>query len=300
MDTLLSMRVFRMVAAEQSFTAAARRLDLSPAMVTKHIAHLEAHLGARVLHRTTRRVSLTELGRQYLAHCADGLDLIDAAEASVSHAHGRPSGTLKVTAPVWFGTAHTARLLAAYQRQYPDVTLDIQLENRRVDLAGEGYDVALRATADPSPTMIVRPLTTVPFHLVAAPALFAGKPPPQDVAAAGRYGAILPSYVSLETVTLEGPAGRTQLKLQPVMLCNDTHLALQGVLAGMGMAFLPSWLVDTEVAAQRLIRVLPDHHFAPITLYAAYSSRRYMTSKVRTFIDFFGQSLNKAYQPQNN
>ena len=294
MDTLVSMRVFRKVAQHESFSAAAKRMDISPAMVTKHIAHLEAHLGARIFHRTTRRVSLTEIGRQYLSQCLDGLDLIDAAEASVSQTQNHPSGILRVTAPVWMANAMTADLLTRYQRSYPDVILDIQLENRRVDMVGEGYDLALRATAEPSPSLIVRPLSPVPFYLVAAHDFFSPYPPPSDVQSTQQYGTIMPSDVSLESVALESPAGRVHMQPKPTMYCNDTNLALHAVLARMGIAFLPAWLVDDHLTDGRLIRVLPDHTFHPITLYAAYSSRRYMTSKVRTFIDFLRDALNKT------
>lgn len=288
------MRVFREVAQHKSFSGAAKRLDMSPAMVTKHIAHLEAHLGARVFHRTTRRVSLTEIGRQYLSQCLDGLDLIEAAEASVSQTQNHPSGILKVTAPVWLANAITANLLTEYQRTYPDVIVDIQLENRRVDLAGEGYDLALRATDEPSPSLIARTLCPVPFYLVAASDFFNAQGMPATVQAAEQYGTIMPSYVSLEKVTLESPTGRVNMRPKPVMYCNDTNLTLHAVLAKMGMAFLPSWLVEGHLQAGRLIHVLPDHAFPPVTLYAAYSSRRHMTSKVRTFIDFMRGALNKT------
>ena len=294
MDTLTSMRVFKAVAALGSFSGAAGQLDMSPAMATKHVAHLESHLGARLLHRTTRKVSLTEIGRQYLAQCLDGLDLIDAAEASVSQGQDRPSGILKITAPVWLANAMTAQMLARYRETYPGVVLDIQLENRRVDLVADGYDLALRATAEPSPSLIVRALCPVPFYLVAAHDFFPPGGAPRDVQAAQQHGTVMPSYVSLENVTLETPSGRVRMQPKPVMYCSDTNLALQCVLAKIGMAFLPAWLVDDHLAQGRLIHVLPDHTFAPVMLYAAYSSRRYMTSKVRTFIDFMHTALNKA------
>ena len=301
MDTLVSMRVFRRVADQHSFSGAAKRDGMSAAMVTKHIANLEAHLGARLFNRTTRRVSLTEAGREYLAHCQDALDLIDAAEASISHARSAPSGTLKITAPVWIANPAMAALFAAFRAQYPDVVLDVQLENRRVDLVAEGYDVALRATADPAPTLIVKPLAVVPFYLVAAPALFGPNHPPTRVSELMDCDAVLPSYVSLDKLTLESVNGKEILKLKPVMYCNDTHLAKQSVLCGVGAAYLPAWLVDEELARGDLIRLLPDHRTTPITLYAAYSSRRYMTTKVRTFIDFLDAKLKEAawFAPDN-
>ncbi len=291
MDTLTSMRVFVAVAARGSFSAAAQAMSLSPAMATKHIAQLEARLGVRLFHRTTRRVTLTEAGRQYLAHCQDGLDAIDAAEASVSAASDHPRGTLKVTAPVWFANGQMARRFAEYQQRYPAVVLDLQLENRRVDLVRDSYDLALRVTADPSPSMIVRPLCTVSFFLVASPSLYPGGRPPITVAQLDGARAVLPSYVALEAIELESPTGRETLHLNAGLYCNDTTLARHAALAGMGVAYLPAWLVEADIASGRLIHLLPDHRRPPLTLYAAYSSRRYMTSKVRTFIDFLSETL---------
>lgn len=138
-----------------------------------------------------------------------------------------------------------------------------------------------------------RALCPVPFFLVAAPSLFpAGIP--TDVVTIAKAGAILPSYTSLETMLLESPTGRVRMAPRPVMYSSDTNLTLQSVLAGMGTAFLPGWLVDDHLKHGRLVRLLPDHTFPITVLYATYSSRRYLTSKVRTFIDFMHAALNKA------
>jgi DNA-binding transcriptional LysR family regulator len=293
MDTLTSLQVFREVAEGGSFVGAAERLGLSTAMASKHVAHLERRLGARLLNRSSRRLSLTEAGAAYLARCREALDLLRAGEAVVACGAEAPQGVLKVTAPVWCATRRFADLLAAYRDRYPQVVPDLRLENRRVDLVEEGYDLALRVTAgEPSPALIVRPLGGVRFHWVASPACLARAGPLETPADLATVGAVLPTYVNLETMTLHGPGGATASpRLAAAMKSDDTTLSHHAVRAGIGAAFLPEWLVGDDLDRGTLRAVLPGWTAPPMTLYAAYTSRKYLTAKVRTFIDFLGESL---------
>lgn len=291
MDTLLSLRVFREVVDSGSFVAAAGRLNLSTAMASKHVAHLERQLGARLLNRTSRHLSLTEAGSAYLEQCREALDSLQAGEAALGSSREAPRGVLKVTAPVWCANRRFADVLAAYQRQQPEVVLDIRLENRRVDLAGEGYDLALRVTSDPSPALIVRPLCTLQFHLVATPAFLKREGRPKGPGDVARLGAILPSYVNLDALGVVGPNGRETLRLTAAMKSDDTTLSYHAVHAGIGIAYLPDWLVADDLKRGDLKRVLPGYQGPASTLYAAYTSRKYLTAKVRSFIDFLGTAL---------
>jgi len=291
MDTLQSLRVFREVIDNGSFVAAAHRLGLSTAMASKHVAHLERQLGARLLNRTSRHLSLTEAGEVYLEQCREALDSLQAGEAAIGLRQEAPRGVLKVTAPVWCANRRFAEVLAAYRAQQPEVVVDIRLENRRVDLVEEGYDLALRVTRDPGPSLIVRPLCTLQFHLVAAPALFKREGRPRSPADAERLSAILPTYVNLEGLELTGPNGKARVRLTAAMKSDDTNLAYHAVHAGLGMAFLPDWLVGEDLKRGDLKRVLPGHETPRATLYAAYTSRKYLTAKVRSFIDFFSAAL---------
>src|SRR5579859_3800023 len=144
MDSVESMRVFARVAHRAGFAAAARELNLSRAAVTKHIASLESRIGARLLNRTTRNVSLTEAGRVYLERCLECLQAFEAANASVSELSSAPRGLLRITAPVEYGNTHLAPILAALLARYPEVTVDLRLSNRVIDLVEEGIDIALR------------------------------------------------------------------------------------------------------------------------------------------------------------
>ena len=292
MDRMTSLRVFREVVDAGSFTGAAERLAISAPMVSKHVAQLEKSLGARLLNRSSRHLSLTEAGTAWYAQSAQALDLLDAAEAAIGQRNDTPRGRLKVSAPVWCATPRFARVLADYRDRCPEVLVDMHLENRKIDLAADGYDLALRATQEPSPALIARPLCRVQFHLVAATAYVGRVGMPAAPADLAKLAAIVPSYVNIEALTLKGPGGRqAPLRLQPVLFSDDTTLTLHTVRAGMGMAFLPEWLVDEDLSAGRMTRLVPDYAAPPVTLFAVYTSRQYMAPKLRSFIDFLIERL---------
>ncbi|MDR5779168.1 LysR family transcriptional regulator [Caballeronia sp. LZ065] len=292
MDALTSLRVFREVVEAGSFVKAAERLDMSTAMTSKHVANLERQLGVRLLNRTTRHLSLTEAGSVYFEQCSEALDILQAAEAAVGAQTAQPQGVLKVTAPGWFANPTFAELLVAYQARYPGVLVDLRLENRFVDLVEEGYDMALRATSDPSPSLIVRPLCRMPFMLAGARAYLERQGHPRHPDDLARHRLVLPTYTNIESVTLSGPDGAFTVKHQAVLKTNDTAMALQLVRAGLGLAYFPAWIVEPELASGTLLRVLPDYSAFSPSVYAAYTSRKFMTSKVRTFIDFLSDALS--------
>lgn len=293
MDRLTSLRVFREVVEAGSFSRAATRMALSAPMASKHVAQLERDLGARLLHRTSRKLSLTEAGEVYYAQCREALDTLQAAEATLRQSAQAPRGPLKISAPVWCATRRFADALVAYRRTYPDVLVDMRLENRQIDLVADGYDLALRATREPSPALIARPICPVRFHLVASPAYLALEGAPRRPADLARCGAVVPSYLNLDGLEMQGPAGKARIKLDAVMRSDDSTLTYHAVHAGMGVAFLPEWTVGDDLAAGRLALVLPAYTLPPLTLYAVYTSRQYMTPKLRTFIDFFSQALGR-------
>ena len=301
MDRLTSLRVFREVVESGSFVAAAERLSMSPPMASKHVAQLEKSLGARLLHRSSRHLSLTEAGQAWYEQSGRALDLIDAAEAAIGSKNEAPRGQLRVSAPVWCATPRFADVLAGFRARYPEVLVDMHLENRKVDLAADGYDLALRATQEPSPALIARPLCRLQFHVVASPACIskAGwRGVPEHPAELAKLDAIVPSYVNLEGFTLRGPGGRqAPLRLQPVMKSDDTNLTLHAVRAGIGLSFLPEWLIDEDLAQGRLLRLVPDYAAPPVTLFAVYTSRQYMAPKLRSFIDFVSAQLGGAQAP---
>ncbi|MCP3379492.1 LysR family transcriptional regulator [Bradyrhizobium sp. CCGUVB4N] len=286
MDSLVSMRVFCLVAELKSFAAAAERLRISPAMASKHVMQLEKRLGTRLLNRTSRRVSLSESGTLYFEQARQMLDSLDEVEAAVSKATVVPRGTLRLTAPVWMANTMFTRILADYQARYPEVCLDVDLSGRLVNLVEEGFDLALRATGAPDESLIARPITNVPFYMVAAPAYLkrAGRPTKlADIAGqALLHYALYPG----ESFSFAGEHGTETIKLNPVLRSGNETLLHMAALEGMGLAFLPKWLVTDDIATGRLEHVMPEHIIFVGKLFAVYPSRKYLSAKVRTFIDF--------------
>lgn len=280
------MRVFCLVAELKSFAAAAERLRISPAMASKHVMQLEKRLGTRLLNRTSRRVSLSESGTLYFEQARQMLDSLDEVEAAVSKATVVPRGTLRLTAPVWMANTMFTRILADYQARYPEVCLDIDLSGRLVNLVEEGFDLALRATGAPDESLIARPITNVPFYMVAAPAYLkrAGRPTKlADIAGqALLHYALYPG----ESFSFAGEHGTETIKLNPVLRSGNETLLHMAALEGMGLAFLPKWLVTDDIATGRLEHVMPEHIIFVGKLFAVYPSRKYLSAKVRTFIDF--------------
>ena len=286
MDSLVSMRVFCLVAELKSFAAAAGRLRISPAMASKHVMQLEKRLGTRLLNRTSRRVSLSESGTLYFEQARQMLDSLDEVEAAVSKATVVPRGRLRLTAPVWMANTMFAGVLADYQARYPEVCLDVDLSGRLVNLVEEGFDLALRATGAPDEALIARPITRVPFQLVAAPAFLdrTGRTAqPADLA-----GQALLHYELYpgESFSLNRNGTVETIKLNPVLRSGNETLLHMAALEGMGFAFLPKWLVSEDIASGSLEHVLPDDIIFEGRLFAVYPSRKYLSAKVRTFIDF--------------
>jgi len=291
MDTLLSIKVFCEVVRAGSFVGAARHLGISNPMASKHVVHLEQQVGARLLHRTSRRLSLTEAGQLYYDKCVNALDMLDQAEAALGDRQSEPSGVLRVTAPVWFASHRIAQLLVQYQKRYPRVVLDLYLTNSKIELVEAGMDLAIRVTHEPEPQLIVRRIGTVRLVLVSSPDYISRMGKPRFVQDLERYGAVMPNYRDRDEYLLQGPAGMIKFRLQGLMKTSDTTLSRELVLAGMGIAMLPAWLVDDDLQQGRLLRLLPDHDSPPLDIFASYVSRQYQTAKVRSFIDFFSAAM---------
>lgn len=287
MDTLISMRVFCLVAELKSFAAAAARLRISAAMASKHVMHLEKRLGTRLLNRTSRRVSLSESGTLYFEQAHQMLESLDEVEAAVGKATVVARGMLRVTTPVWMANPMFAKVLADYQLRHPEVTLDVDLSGRLVNLVEEGFDLALRATAAPDEALIARPITKVAFHMVASTAYLDRVGRPTRLSDLSGQPLLQYSlYAGAASLTFQGPLGEETAKLNPVLRSGNETLLHLAALEGMGLAFLPKWLISEDVAAGRLEHVLPKQLTFEGRLFAVYPSRKYLSAKVRTFIDF--------------
>jgi DNA-binding transcriptional LysR family regulator len=292
MDRLTGLRVFREIVETGSFSGAAERLGISAPMASKHIAQLESQTGARLLNRSSRHLSPTESGELYYAQCRQALDLLDAADAAIQRDASTPRGQLKVTAPNWCANPRFVQTLADYRDAYPDVIVDLRLENRRVDLVTEGLDLALRASLDPAPTLFARLICLVPFHAVASPDYLARKGVgPGETRLAG-LDLIVPSYVGAEKLALMRAASA-----RTAMRSDDSALTYHAVLAGIGVAFLPDWIVGDDIAAGCLSVLKLDPSPPDIPLHAVYVSRRHVAPKLRSFVDFFARRFGGEPKP---
>ena len=286
MDTLFSLKVFQQIVECASFTRAAESLGISTAMASKHLHHLEKHLGIRLMQRNSRRLSLTAEGEAYYRQSGEALALLDNAAAAAGGGRETPQGHLRLTAPIWCANPTFAGWMRDYRARYPDVSLDLILDNEMRDLIGDGIDLALRVSRDPAPSLVVRPLFAVRFVLAAAPAWIRRHGLPQTPEDAAAHAAVLPSYTDLSRHPCTRGGETATLALNSALQSNSTLMLRELLLAGSGIGYLPHWLAQDDLAAGRLVQLLPEWELHRITLHAAYPDRRHLSAKVRSFIDF--------------
>lgn len=290
----MSMKVLCQVVESGSFVAAAQRLNLSTAMTSKHVMHLERNLGARLLNRSSRHLSLTEAGTVYYEQCRDMLDNLEMVEAAVGRSAVAARGVLKISAPVWFANPLFTKALAEYRSCYPDVLLDLDLNDRMVDLVEEGFDLALRVTNDqPGSSLLARRICPIQFMLVGSPDYLRRNGYPKTPSELSKHVAISYSYSQFGNgVFFDGSNGRETVKLAVSIRSNNTSMMYQAALASMGLAFLPEWLIEDDLTSQRLEVLKPDYTLSTAFLYAVYTSRRYLSPKIRTFVNFLAEHFS--------
>ncbi|WP_299810939.1 LysR family transcriptional regulator [uncultured Roseibium sp.] len=287
MDTLLSLRVFAEVAEHRSFAFVAERLKLSPAMTTKHVQHLETRVGARLLNRNNRNVSLTEAGVLYLASVRPLLEGLAETEAQLSETTLAAKGTLKISMPVWMANPMFGRIMAAYHAENPEVVLDFDLNSKKVNMVEEGIDLALRAAPTLDDGLIARKLAYVDFPLVASPGFLDrfGRPTTFDDLSGAPFLIYSPMVIG-DRLRLREYADLPDIRYKLVMQSENETLIQIGVREGMGFTFLPYWLAKDDLATGRLETVLPDEIWPRVPISAIYPDRSYLPAKVRSFLDF--------------
>jgi DNA-binding transcriptional LysR family regulator len=288
MDRFTALAVFVKVVEAQSFAAAARDFGLSPAMVSKHVRALEERLGVRLLNRTTRRLSLTEVGRGYYERARQILADLEDADRSASDLHAAPRGTLKLNAPFSFGIRHVGPAIAGYLAAYPEVTVEVTLSDRYIDLLAEGVDVALRIGRLADSSLIARRLA--PIRLVACTSADylarRGTPrTPRDLAA---HDCLLYTYAaSAEEWHFIGPGGADEVvRVSGRLFADNGDILVSAALGGLGIALLPTFIAGEHVQAGRLVTLLQGFAAPEAALYAVYPPGRHLSAKLRSFIDF--------------
>ena len=287
MDHLAGIAVFARVADRGSFTAAARDLGLSKSAVSKQVARLEERLGARLLHRTTRRLHLTEVGQAYFDRARQIVADAEEAELAVTRLHAEPRGRLRVNAPMSFGIRHLSPALPGYMTRYPDVSVDLELNDRQVNLIEEGFDLAVRISRLADSTLIARKLSPCGRAITATPDYWNrhGRPShPDDLA---NHACMLYDYLPAPGEwRFQGPDGAFSIRVTGSLKSNNGEALLEAALSGLGVAMLPTFIAGEALCDGRLECVLRDFETDDVHAYAVWPQSRHLSAKVRTFVDF--------------
>jgi len=281
------MSVFVEVVERGGFTAAEDKVGLSRAQISKLVMQLEEHLGTRLLNRTTRKISLTEMGRVYFERCKALLVEVDEIDNMASEQTSTPRGTLTIGAPSSFGTMHFKNVITEYMKQYPQVQISLQLTDRFVDVVDEGFDVVIRIAELADTSLIAKKLSSCKLVYCASPAYLKkhGEPQvPQDLAL---HHCLLYSNADKPGMwTFHGRQGVETVRVSGPLTADNGDILRAAAVADLGVAFMPTFIVGEAIRSGQLQQILTDYCPPELTINAVFPSRRYLSAKVRTFIDF--------------
>jgi DNA-binding transcriptional LysR family regulator len=287
MRDLNDMVTFARVVEAKSFSKAAQRMGASKSRVSKAIAKLERSLHARLLNRSTRGLSLTEVGAAFYEHCSRIDAEVQRAVEVVGQLHSEPRGVLKLTAPVAFGTLHVAPALPEILARHPHLAIDMTITDRMVDLVEEGYDVAIRIVREPDLNLVARKLAPVRRVACATPEYFKRRGVPKTPQDLKRHNCLHYTYFSAQGEWhFKGPEGEISVPVSGDLRINDDEALSQAVLGGLGVALLPTFIIGKEVQSGALQAVLADYVPLERHIYAVHLPSIHLPPKVRAFIDF--------------
>jgi len=293
MDRLTEMEAFATVVDQGGFTDAARKMGISKSAVSKHVSSLEARLGARLLNRTTRRVSPTEIGLAYYDRARRVLNDAGEADALVTSMQTAPSGLLRISVATDFGVNHLSPILGEFLQEFPDITVNMVLNNRYVELISEGFDLAVRIGELEDSTLRARKLTETTKRMVGSPAYFEKYGRPQKIDDLNEHKLLHYSNQSNGSVwKLTAPSGeKRQVRTAGWLSVNDGQSLLNAAISGLGIAYLPSFLYADALAKGQVEEAIPDLPNEMQGIYAVYPPGRFTQPKVRAFIDFLAQTF---------
>jgi DNA-binding transcriptional LysR family regulator len=288
LDRFTGMAVFAKVVEAASFAAAARHFDMSPAMVSKHIQTLEARLGARLLNRTTRRVSPTEVGQDYYERCLRILADLEEAELAAGDLQSAPRGLLRITAPVSFGTHCLAPVIADYLKTYPEVSIDLSLDDHYLDVIEKRFDLAIRIGMLADSSLIARKLGTLGLVACASPAYLEDKGTPETPQDLGAHNCLVFNFASADgTWHFFDREGKEHVvRVSGSFLASNPDALRTLALKGVGIVLAPDRLVENDLATGSLVRLLSDYRTEEAAVQAVYPHSQCLSAKTRTFIDF--------------
>ncbi len=293
MDKFQQMASFVAVVEAGSFVGAADATGLSKAAVSRHVAELEQRLGARLLHRTTRRLSLTDDGQLFFARAKDTLAAVDEAESEISSRSGEPSGLLRINAPLTFGVLHLAPLWGRFAQLHPKVSLDIARSDRVVDLVEEGYDLAVRITNLPSSQLVSRQLATTRMVACASPQYLAQHGTPQHPGELAGHAVVSYSYwAARDEWTFTAPDGhavvvRTHARIH----ANNGDTCRAAALDHQGIILQPEFIVADDLRRGALVELMPGYRALTLGIHAVYPSRKHLPIKTRRLVDYLVEAF---------
>ena len=298
MDKFQEMRALVAVVDTGSFVRAADALGLSKTAVSRLVAELEVRLGTRLLHRTTRKLSLTREGEVFHERCKQLLDGLAEAEAELTAHSGEVVGQLRINVPVTFGLLHLAPLWPAFMTMHPQLVLDVTLSDRLVDLVDEGYDLAVRIARLQTSSLVSRQLTSTRLILCASPQYLRRHGMPEHPSDLVQHAVISYTLMAMgEQWEFEGPQGPVSIRVAPRMRTNSGDTCCAAAVQHQGIVLQPSFLVGAHLASGALVEVLPQYRSIELGVYAIYPTRKHLTPKVRALIDFLVEAFRMRAWP---
>lgn len=288
MERLAEMMTFAKVVETKSFSAAAQALSTSKSLVSKQVSSLESALGVRLLNRTTRRMSLTEIGAAYYEHCARIAQEIDAAAETVTQLQAEPRGVLRITSPVIFASMHLAPAMKSFLKRHERVEIELNATDRVVDIVEEGYDLAIRITGSPAPRMVAREIAPVRWVACASPEYLARYGAPRTPQELMQHQCLVYQGAPMVRSGWRFAVGNKEVVIHPPgkLRVNNSEVMLHMALGGAGIVLFPTYVLGPYLRDGRLVEILADSVANPdMSLYATYLPNRYMQPKVRAFID---------------
>jgi DNA-binding transcriptional LysR family regulator len=286
MDQLRQMAIFARVAETGSFSVAARALGVSNSVVSKYISGLEEKLGVTLIQRNTRHLALTDIGRGYLERCLRIMSDVEEADRAASNQHAQPQGMLRVNSALSFGLRHLGPVISQYAEACSEVTVDIALDDRRVDILEEAYDLAIRVGELEDSSMIARKFASVRRVCAASPAYLSRHGTPQHASDLEDHNCL--TYARggwSEPWLVESADGPVLMEARGNIFSNNGDLLLASAVEGAGIISMPDFIVWDSIREGRLVRILKDYTFPEVGMYAIYPPTRHLSAKIRTFVD---------------
>jgi DNA-binding transcriptional LysR family regulator len=291
MDRMAALEAFVKVSETQSFTEAAERLGQSKSAISRHISALEAELGARLFHRSTRTLALTEAGQSYYERMVRILSDVEEANRAVTQLQAAPRGRLRINAPMSFGFLHLAGVLPDFLERFPEVTIDLVMNDRFVDLVDEGFDVAVRIGGMVDSTLIAKRLGPIRRVICASPAYLQRRGTPRTPDDLRQHDCLLNSNVqaSHEWSFSKPEGGMWSVDVRGPVTANNGDALRVAALKGLGLTLLPTFIVGADLQAGNLVTVLDEYVMQRLSMHAVYPTARHLSPKVRAFVDFLAE-----------